>query len=482
MSILDALEPVYSLLPEVKVPEVPPTIKKKILWTVLALLLFYVMGNTNVIGIIGSNAGPLEQLQVILASNIGSIITVGIGPIVLSSIILQLLVGGGLLNIDLTVPKDKARFTAMQKLFAIILCFIEAGVYVFSGLLISAEGMFIWVVLQIAFGSIALLYLDEIVSKYGIGSGIGLFIAAGVSGSVFWRMFNPTFFNAVTGETMLDLANADGLLFLFLRQFGTDFWFSFITYLSPLIFAIIVFLVVVFAEGMHVNIPVAVGRAGFKSRFPVKLLYVSNIPVILAVALFANIQLMSVALSGRINAVPFVGDLIDGFLRFLSAVVIPPTNLAQNLLTQGISPIIFDQLIQSILTLQFIGLGGAILHAFFYVVILTSITIVFGKFWVEMAGQGPEKVSEQLQRSGMFIPGFRRDPRIIRQVLDRYIPPITILGSAFVGLLAGFSDLTGALGGGIGILLTVGIVYRLYEELAKAQLLETHPLLGKLLG
>ncbi len=482
MSILDILEPVYKLLPEVKVPEVPPTLKKKIFWTAIALVLFYVMGNINVIGVTGSNAGPLEQLQVILASEIGSIITVGIGPIVLSSIILQLLVGGGLLNIDLTDPKNKSRFTAMQKLFAIILCFVEAGVYVASGLLIPAEGMFIWVVLQVALGSIALLYLDEVVSKYGIGSGIGLFIAANVAGTSFWRIFNPTFFNPSTTTVAIDIANAEGLIFLFMREFGTNFWNAFVSYLTPIIFAVLVFVVVVFAEGMHVNIPIAIGRAGFKSRFPVKFLYVSNIPVILAAALFANIRLLSTVLQGRVNAVPVIGEIINGGLGMLSTVVVPPSGLAQQFLTQGLSPTVFGEIIQSITTLQFIGLGGSMLHGILYIIILTLVAIVFGKFWVEMAGQGPEAISKQLENSGMFIPGFRRDPRIIRQVLDRYIPPITIMGAAFVGLLAGFADLTGALGSGTGILLTVGIVYRLYEELAKAQLLETHPLLAKFLG
>lgn len=482
MSILDVLEPVYRILPEVKVPEVQPPIKKKLFWTGLALVLFYIMGNINAIGIVGSNAGPLEQLQVILASNIGSIITVGIGPIVLASIILQLLVGGGLLNVDLTDPKDKARFTGMQKLFAVILCFVEAAVYVVSGLLIPAPGALPLVVLQIAFGSIALLYLDEVVSKHGIGSGIGLFIAAGVAGTALWRIFNPTFINPATQQVIFDLANADGMIFLFLRGFSADAWLAFVSFLSPILFAIIVFLVVVFAEGIHANIPVAVGRAGYKSRFPVKFLYVSNIPVILAVALFANVQLLSSVLSGKLNAIPFIGNFLGAALTFLAGVVIAPYNLVQEILIQGISPLVLEQLVQSIFSFQFIGLGGLILHGFFYIIILTLVATVFGKFWVEMAGQGPEAVSNQLQKSGMFIPGFRRDPRIIRQILDRYIPPISILGSAFVGLLAGFADLTGALGSGTGILLTVGIVYRLYEELAKAQVMEMHPLLGKLLG
>jgi preprotein translocase subunit SecY len=430
------------------------------------------MGNISLLGLQTSKAGELEQLQLILASDIGTLITVGIGPIVLASIILQLLVGGGLFNIDLSNPAEKARFTALQKLFAIVLSFFEAGVYVFSGFLTPAPGMEIFVILQIGLGAIILLYLDEVVSKYGIGSGIGLFIAGGVAGAVFWRIFNPL---TLTGA--LDPLNGAGLIFTFFREAGSGLLPAIIMYLLPIIFSIIVFLVVVFAEGIHVNIPITMGKKGTGGRFPIKFLYVSNIPVILAAALFANIRLW--ATLGQ--NIPYIGPV----LMKLSTVVIPPYSLTEQLFLQaGYTPIgqIFAEMGQSIMTFSFIGLGGMILHGIIYIILLVLVCIVFGKFWVEMAGQGASSVSNQLQKAGMSIPGFRRDPRIMQKVLERYIPPITILGSIFVALLAGFADLTGALGSGTGILLTVGIVYRLYEELAKYQLMEMHPMLSKFLG
>jgi preprotein translocase subunit SecY len=82
----------------------------------------------------------------------------------------------------------------------------------------------------------------------------------------------------------------------------------------------------------------------------------------------------------------------------------------------------------------------------------------------------------------MSIPGFRRDERVLTSVLKRYIPVITVLGSIFVGLLAFVSDLTGAIGSGIGILLTVGIVYRFYEQLAKDQMFESSAIAKQLIG
>src|SRR3989344_2113930 len=141
MSFFELLKPVYSLLPEVKTPEEKQPLKRRLYWTGIVLLVFFLMGNIRVVGVSAQSAGFLEQLQIILASNIGTIITVGIGPIVLASIILQLLVGGGILQVDLTEPKQKARFTSMQKLLGIILSFVEASVYVFGGLLAPMPGM-----------------------------------------------------------------------------------------------------------------------------------------------------------------------------------------------------------------------------------------------------------------------------------------------------------------------------------------------------
>ena len=115
-------------------------------------------------------------------------------------------------------------------------------------------------------------------------------------------------------------------------------------------------------------------------------------------------------------------------------------------------------------------------------ILLATLSMVFSKFWVETTGMDAKSVAKKLQGGGMVIPGFRGDIRIIERVLLRYIPSITLLGGASVGLLAAFGDMTGALGGGTGVLLAVGIVYQLYEQIAKEQMMEMHPMVRKILG
>ena len=74
---------------------------------------------------------------------------------------------------------------------------------------------------------------------------------------------------------------------------------------------------------------------------------------------------------------------------------------------------------------------------------------------------------------------FRRDPRILEKVLDRYITPLAVLGGAAVGALAALADFIGALGTGTGILLTVMIIYNFYENLAARYLEEMNPMIRK---
>jgi len=196
MGVLDS---VISILPEVKAPAVPQSLKQKLVWTGVVLVIFYVMGTIYPIGVDPTRIQQFERLDILLGSRTGSLITTGIGPIVLASIFLQLAVGSKLVSFDLNSSDGKKKFQGVQKLLAIALSFFEAGIYVMSNYITpvgSPASQFpallgslfltqLIVVLQIALGSIILLYLDEVVQKFGIGSGISLFIAAGVSQAVF---------------------------------------------------------------------------------------------------------------------------------------------------------------------------------------------------------------------------------------------------------------------------------------------------------
>lgn len=490
MGTLDFMKPILHFLPEVSPPQRPTGLSEKLMWTGIALSLFFIMYHVIAVGVKPSVGGS-DFLQVVTASRIGSLITVGIGPIVLASIFLQLFAGAKIINVNMSDPDEKRTFQGAQKLLAIILCFFEAAVFVIFARVAIVDNPFFGSVLftqmiiifQISFGSLILLYLDEVVSKYGLGSGISLFIAAGVAFSI-------------VGGT-LSLLTSDNGVIAALSSGSAEALPNAILALMPLFFTILVFLIVSYAEGVKVEIPLAFDRArGLGSRFPIKFLYVSNIPVILASALLLNMQFFAIGMQDKhwcvtgvydaasatfdkcsggidvIQSIAFVDSgkqLRDGLLYFISPIYRP---------LQGNYGAYFGQLING--TTPVYGLPEW-LHVLVYIIFMVCLCIVFGQFWVETTGMSSKDVAKQLDSSGLQIPGFRRDARIVEKVLDNYIPYIVVLGSAFVGLLAALADMTGALGTGTGILLTVGILYRMYQDLENQQLFDTYSGLGSLL-
>jgi preprotein translocase subunit SecY len=445
--LIEKLEPIFSLIPQVKSPSYRVPFREKLKWTGVILILYFILGIISLYGLSPLAVDQFAQLRAVFAGSFGSIITLGIGPIVSASIILQLLVGGKIIKLDLSQPRDKVIFQGTQKLLAIIFTIFEATVLVLSGALPPSDPALTGILLlQIIIGGTLIIFLDEVVSKWGFGSGVGLFIAAGVAQTIIVGTFNP-----LSSPTSPGVPSGAIPHFLYtLTTSSPD-----ISLLLPVFAVIAVFLVVVYAESMRVEIPVSYGGVkGARGKYPLKFIYASNMPVILTSALLLNVQLFATMFQKL--GFPILGTISNG-----KAV----SGLALLLTTPNFSSIFTNPL-----------------QVIFFGTVFVASCVLFAWLWVELSGIGPKEVSKKLYQMGMQMPGFRSSRGHFERVLKKYIPAITILGGAFVGFLAFGADLTGALGGGTGVLLTVGIVYRLYEELAQEQLMDMHPMLRKFLG
>jgi preprotein translocase subunit SecY/protein transport protein SEC61 subunit alpha len=125
---------------------------------------------------------------------------------------------------------------------------------------------------------------------------------------------------------------------------------------------------------------------------------------------------------------------------------------------------------------------GDPIHSLVYVAWLVTGAVIFAKIWVDIGGLSARAAAKNLIDADVQVPGFRRASLSIEQVLNRYIPPITIIGGILIGLIAAVSDLFGVFGTGIGILLMVDIVLQYYQLLVKEQLEEFSPRLAGMLG
>jgi len=485
---LEFIDTIAKFIPSIKNPDRALSLREKMYWTAGILVVYFVLYNTYAIGVNQQavNQPFLQLISIIFAAKIGSLITVGIGPIVLSSIILQLISGSGLLNIDMNDPVQKGRFQTIQKIAAIGIAIVESFIFVYTGYVpVSSPALIPVVVAQMAVGALIIIYLDEMMTKYGITSGINMFIAAGVSYAIVagtLTILLPEAITAIQAGGAAAISNA-------IIAFG------------PLMFAVIVFLASIYAYEMKVEIPLAFEQfRGVGGRLPIPFLYVSVLPVILASSLELSLTVWFRFIAG-------VQGSFQNLARFIAFYQpVATTGGATSLqLTGGITYLVsptfplpysanyggiggygpyFTYLLTHTTSL-YIPWGGILqvpewIHVIVYTVVLVILCIIFGKFWVELTGQNPKTLAEQLGSEGWQIPGFRRDPRIVENVLNKYIPTLTTLGSIFVGLLAAMATLTGAIGTGMGVLLTVGIIYMLYQQLEQERLYDTYPFLEKI--
>jgi len=458
MSFLDKI---ISNLPEVKGPKQRLSFKEKLKWTLVILLFFFVLGFIPLYGL-GENAlQQFEFLSIILGASFGSIISLGIGPLVTSSIVLQLLAGTGMLKLDLTTPEGKKKFQGLQKVLGIFFVIFEAAIYVLMGGLAPSAALAgtplygqleALLIFQLFLGGIMIMFMDEVVSKWGFGSGISLFIAAGVSQQLFIRLFN-----FLPSPTSPDIsAGAIPAFFQFIVAGNvTDASLQ----LAGVLSTVLVFGISVYAQSMKVEIPLSFGRVrGQGIRWPLNFFYTSNIPVILMAALLANVQLFATLFEkwGHPILGTFSGNTpASGVVYWLSA-----PNVVGSILRGAFTP-------------------SLILQALVYTLALVIGAVVFSIFWVQTANMDAKSQARQILASGLQIPGFRRDERVLEMVLNRYIWPLTIVGGAAIGLLAALADLTGALANGTSIVLTVSIIYKMYEEIAKQHMMDMHPAMRK---
>ncbi len=239
----------------------------------------------------------------------------------------------------------------------------------------------------------------------------------------------------------------------------------------------LVFVLVIFMESFRVNIPLQYARyRGFRGQYPIKLLYVSNIPVIFTQALYANILFITQILWTQI---PAISDPLNP-LSFWFGLIARYTDSGSGYLTPD--PLSFDWFLTPPTGIGaiFEAFGGV--RAIGYAILLMVFCAGFARLWIDVSGIAPRDISKQLIGAGMQVPGFRRSPAVIEKILDRYIPVVAILGGIIIGGLAAFADFLGALSTGVGILLAVGIMRQYFEILAKEQLGEMHPMMRGLLG
>jgi len=510
-SRLYGLSRLVDVYPSITKPEGHVRFNQKLWTTTLVLIIYFMMTNVMIWGLSDDTLDIFSSFRAIMAGASGSIMHLGIGPIVTGSIIMQLFAGAKIIQLDLQDSSDKQLYQGIQKLLVLFMIPVESIPQVYGFLdpsvdIIARFGIG-WanavIVSQLFIGSYLVFLLDELVSKWGIGSGISLFIAAGVAQSTFVGTLSPL--PTVQGSPMSIENPPSGtlpMIFYTLRTATNSelvsqngFELILLEHANPvaaLVSSIIVFLVVAYAESSKLELPLTHGKVrGHRGQYPIRLVYASNIPVILMAALLANVNMFTLLFWSHpvLSTVPILGrngwgSKAHWFGSYEVGATTPSDGFAwYSSMVNGVGDWLIPLLNQ---TGDAYGhsLGQIMTHVFVYVFFMTAGSTVFAKFWIETTNMGAKDVAKQIERTGMQIPGFRKNPVVLERILERYIPPVTLFSGAFVGLLAAGADLLGTVGNatGTGLLLAVGIILRTYEQIQKEQAMEMHPVLREFFG
>jgi protein transport protein SEC61 subunit alpha len=454
-------------------------------WTVITLLIFLVCCQIPLYGIrTAKNADPFYWVRVILASNRGTLMELGISPIVTSGMVMQLLAGSKIIEVDQTKKDQRALFQGAQKrnfsqhlslfltrflVFGMLIILGEATAYVLAGMYGEVKdlgaGNAILIILQLVIAGVIVLLLDEMLqSGYGMGSGISLFIATNICENIVWKAFSPTTINTGRGT---EFEGAIIALFHLLisrtdkvRALKEAFYRSNLPNMTNLIATILVFIIVIYFQGFHVNLPIKHKNInGHTQNYPIKLFYTSNIPIILQTALVSNLYFFSQLLYKRYSTNFIVRLLgmwqdVEGSMGGRS---VPIGGLAYYVSPPGsIQEILYDPI-----------------HTLIYLVFILASCALFSVTWIEVSGSSSKDVARQLKEQNMTIAGHHAskgstDASVIK-VLDRYIPIAAAFGGMCIGALTVVADFMGAIGSGTGILLAVTIIYQYFEMFAKEQ-------------
>ncbi|KAL6634382.1 hypothetical protein ACP70R_027053 [Stipagrostis hirtigluma subsp. patula] len=452
---LRLLRPVAALLPAVRRPDRAVPFRQRALYTAMSVSVFLVCSHLPLYGVRHSPSGadPLYLVRTLLASNRGTLMELGVTPVVTAGTVTQLLTASGLLG-RVDGREDRELVDAARKALAMAIALGEAAAHVLLGVYgsVGAAGGAL-IVLQLFSASAAVVFIEELLDKgYGLrgASAVSLLAAANTCGKVAWQVFSPVTVDAGRGPEFEGLALAVVHHALVRADKARAVAGTLLRRHLPnavnLLATCVVLLAAVFLEGMRVLLPLRSRDArGRRATFPIKLLYTSTMPVVLYSAAVSCLCMVSQLLHYSRYGGGVLARLL-GSWKETSYAAVPVGGLAYYVTPPS-------------------DVAADPLHAVTYAALLLTSCALLSQAWAAASGSSARDVARQLADQRLAMPGTRDGAT--RSQLRRYIPTAAALGGLCVGALTILADMTGAIGSGTGILLAATVVYNLVDNFQK---------------
>lgn len=454
---------IASYLPTVEGFKFGLSFREKLKWISIFLAIYFFLLNVPLIGIkpIYQAQNPLTILySTLTGAKIGTIATLGISPLLTSSIVVQLLVASKIINWDMKNEEDRKKIKALESILTYIFLFVESVAFTYSlpSLIPIESGFEILVAVQIFIGGFLAYMLSIALDKTKFGSGLTLIILSGIVFSLFINLFSP-FTISRDGRYILWFQEENAypigkFLSLFISLFKNDldiFLTSFFTILSTIM--IILIAIILVRSGIEIPITLS-GFRGFGRPLELSLFYTSTLPLIFGSAFLATLNMFFLGAATTVT-----GDLRCGIFGCFDKNNIPISGIAYYLSFPRWTILSFFGLESLFGEVDF---NREILKTIIFFVFFVSVLTLFSWIWVYSSGMDPQSIAESLSFYGFGISGFRSDEKTLENILNKYIPYLTILSGVLSAVLAIMTDIFGSVIHSTSLIILVSASYSYY--------------------
>lgn len=453
-------------MPEIEFPDEKISLDEKVIFTIGSGLLF-ILSQLPIYGLVKDAtlkmADPYPALRPLFALEQGSLLELGLLPILTSAFAWQIAAGLKLVNVNFNYAQDRELFQSAQKLTAVALASVFALALIASGYYnpvlrnFSEEsipyGSYALIFVQIVGWNFLLNLIAEVIDKgYGFGSGPLCFVAlnaatqlvrdiVGVEAVTAVPHGEPETYGVVTyfvrALFSMDLKNIkDATIGIFTRSTFPN--------LPLVLILVLTGLATIVLQNFRIELPVRSNKArGTANVYPIKLLYTGALPVLFAFTVLANFQLSLHFASVAVEPFyPIVGNILEtrsetGFVvSGLSFYLSAPASLTESLL----SPI----------------------RAFIYSSSVIVLATTFAHFWAQISGSAPKDIAKQFKEQGIIIAG-KRDVSIAKE-LSRVVPVASVTGAFALSVVALVGELLGASGKTVAVTVGVCAAFSILED------------------
>lgn len=436
---MDFVKPFSSLIPEVELPYEKVVFDEKIVYTI-GVSALYLLLSLPITGVSPNKiADPFSWLRLPFASEAGTLLELGVLPLVTSAFLWQIFAGLKIIKVNFSNIIDRQRFQTLQKITAIFIAVVYASLLAFAGYFqridaftneASTATSTIWtnllIVSQLGLATGIITLLVELLEKgYGFGPGILAFItvnsATKFSGSLFGFLSNPTTHesNGVVIQLFRNFFNkpiTNSIYDIFTRSTETNF--TQIYLVIPSLF------LVMFLQNFRMDVSIKSSKVrSMVSNYPIRFLYCGTLPILFSYSILYNLNIITFTLTKIFGGSPYLASweldaltnktyhLTSGLLYFLS-----PSTSGHCIYLNIVRFITFS----------------------LFVVITSSI---FGSYWFTMSGSSGKDLAKQFKGQDIVVVGHR-DATVAKE-LNKMISSASFVGSTVLGLIVGLTEATG---------------------------------------